>query len=308
MSDKKNTQLTSASSYNVSRMIFSKPAVGTIEGNPPITFRRINISTLNEDGTKGDLVLETEKLFSFGISENINKETNKVNGHVMAICLWNRDGATKAEKEWTDKFTEIVEVCKQYLLDHKDDIEKYDLEPSDLKKFNPLYWKRDKGKIVKDSGPTLYCKLIESKKQDKILTHFYDDENDEPVDPLTISGRYCYVKGAVKIESIFIGNKISLQVKLYEGTVSLIDGGMKRLLSRPLSSTKVERATGVNPMAEDDENEDDNNGKKSEEKEGSLKGSDNEEDEEDEKPRKPVTPVKPKKVKKVPRKTKKSEE
>ena len=34
-------------------------------------------------------------------------------------------------------------------------IEKYDLEKADLKKLNPLYWKREQGKIVEGRGPTL---------------------------------------------------------------------------------------------------------------------------------------------------------
>ena len=43
-------------------------------------------------------------------------------------------------------------------------------------------------------------------------------------------------EGAIKIESIFIGNKISLQVKLYEAVVRRLDQGMRKLLSRPTSS------------------------------------------------------------------------
>ena len=50
MTDNTNTQLTSASGYNTDRMRFSKPQEGKIPDSP-ITFKRISISTVNDDGT-----------------------------------------------------------------------------------------------------------------------------------------------------------------------------------------------------------------------------------------------------------------
>ena len=44
----KNTQLTNASGYDVSRIRFSKPILGSIpDSKPAISFQRINISTQN---------------------------------------------------------------------------------------------------------------------------------------------------------------------------------------------------------------------------------------------------------------------
>ena len=43
-----HTQLTSATGYDVSRMRFSQPVIGTIPNSvPPIVYKRINISTQN---------------------------------------------------------------------------------------------------------------------------------------------------------------------------------------------------------------------------------------------------------------------
>ena len=244
MSD--NIQLTSASGYDVSRMTFSEPQHGSIP-NSPVSFKRINIGTINEDGTAGDLIIPTERVFSFGVSENTG-EDGQVNGYVFPLCLWSRDGATKAEKEWTDTFNNIVEQCKDHLLkdDVKEQTEQFDLERNDLKKFNPLYWKREKGKIVKGTGPTLYAKLIVSKKQNKIVSIFFDEDTDDEVDPLTLLGRYCFSRSAIKFESIFIGNKISLQIKLYESGVKLMQKNMKRLLARPKANPRVQNE---NPLA-----------------------------------------------------------
>lgn len=234
------TELITPIGYDTSRIIFSDPVVGSIPNSKPaINFRRINISTLNDDGTTGELIIPTEEVYSFGVSENTDIETGKTNGYVMALCLHNKNGASEYEKSWVDTFSNIVEKCKDHLLEHREDIEQYELERNDLKKFNPLYYKKDKGKVVEGASPTLYAKLIVSKKHDKIVTVFFDLDTDSDVAALDLLGKYCFAKAAIKIESIFVGNKISLQVKLYECGVRVINYGMKRLLPRPEADSTV---------------------------------------------------------------------
>lgn len=243
-SNTKNTQLTSAKKYDVKKIIFADPFTGKIDGGgkgPNITYNRINISTMNPDGSIGGLVFPTGRLFSFGVQENRDKESNKINGYVLPLCLWDKEKVTKEQKEFTTTFDNIVEHCKKHLISVKEEIGEYDLEMSDLKKFNPLYWKREKGKIVKGTGPTLYAKLIYSKKNKKIITSFFDPNGEtvDPMDPQGIFGKYCWVKGVIKFESIFIGNTISLQVKLYEAEVETVESGMKPLLKRPQAKTRM---------------------------------------------------------------------
>ena len=295
-----NTQLTTASGYKTKNMIFSEAQSGTIPGSlPQINYKRINISTRNQDGTVGELILPTSQLFSFGVSENTDPGSGKVNGYVMPLCLWNRDGPSKEEKDWTETFDSIIEACKDHLVANREEIDQYDLTKSDLKKFNPLYYKKDKGKVIPGTGPTLYAKLIVSKKQEKIVTMFYNYEGDN-VDALSLLGKYCHAKGAVKIESIFIGNKISMQVKLYECEVKLMETGMKRLLRRPNAQKRVLTSNSHNPLLETNNDNDDDT--KIDDNE-SIKSSDDEQDVQS--PPEPV-PEKPKvkrKVKKVVRKT-----
>lgn len=253
----RDNQLTPATDYDVNRMIFSDPVAGSVP-NTPIVYRRVNISTLNKDGSQGDLIFPTERIFSFGVSENINPETKKINGHVFPLCLWDKNGATTAEKAWTDTFERVVEQCKKHLVDNREELELYDLSMSDLKKFNPLYYKKEKGKVVEGAKPTLYAKIIASKKHDKILTQFFNTSG-ESVDPMSLLGKYCYARAAVKIESIFIGSKITLQVKLYEAEVELMESGMRSLLPRPQRKQKMLTGSGtnMNEMREDDEDEGD---------------------------------------------------
>ena len=289
-----NTQLTSADGYQTSNMIFSKPEKGTIPGSG-LTYMRVRLATKYQDGTQGDLILSTDgkELYSYGVQENKSPDGN-VNGHVLPLCMWDRDGPTKVQKQTTDTFNAIVEKCQDWLLKHKDQIEKYDLERGDLKKLNPLYWKREKGKIVEGRGPTLYSKLIESRKHG-ILTTFFDSETDEEIDALSLK-THCFVVPAIRIESIFIGNKISLQVKLYEAVVRTLDRGKKSLL-RPNAKKNVVHTNSVeNALGGDDkeeqlkESEDESSEEESDD--GSLEDSDNS----DVKPKSP-SPIKKKVVK-----------
>lgn len=289
MSNNESTQITPIQGYDVNRIVFSEPISGAIpDSKPKIEFKRINISTQNEDGSRGELILPTTRLFSFGVSENMSQETGKVNGWTFPLCLWNRDGPSEEEKTWTDLFDKIVDKCIDHLIDVKDEIDMFELTKSDLTKskggLNPLYWKKEKhtneqGKtvmrVVPGSGPTLYTKLIFSKKNDKFLSQFFDI-NDEPINALDLMGKYCYTNAAIKIESIFIGSRISLQVKLYEAVVEPTSSGMRRLLARPKAQSKVlehNKNMNSNPFNQDYNNDNDNDNDET----GSLIGSDNEE-------------------------------
>jgi hypothetical protein len=153
-----NTQITPVKGYDTKRMIFSEPISGSIpDSKPKIEFKRINISTQNEDGSVGELILPTSRLFSFGVSENMSQETGKVNGWTFPLCLWSRDGPTDEEKEWTDVFDKVVERCVDHLVENREEIEMFELSKADLTKskggLNPLYWKKEKH--TNDKGKTV---------------------------------------------------------------------------------------------------------------------------------------------------------
>ena len=178
-----NTQLITVDNYIPKQsMIFSKPIVGEIPGSKPkIEFKRINIFTKNEDGTEGELVIPTGRLYSYGVSENRSQETNKIIGYTFPLCLWSRDKPTPEEEKWIDTFNEIVDCCIDHLVDNREEIDKFELERTDLTKtkggLNPLYWKMQKitdeknktfMRKVPDRGPTLYAKLICDQKTRQI--------------------------------------------------------------------------------------------------------------------------------------------
>ena len=249
-----STQLTNINNYiPKQRMIFSKPISGEVPGTKPkIEFKRINIFTKNEDGTEGELVIPTERLYSYGVSENRSQETNKVTGYTFPLCLWSKDEPTPEEEKWINTFNEIVDCCIDHLLENREKIDKFELERNDLTKtkggLNPLYWKMvkitdEKNKTfmrkVEGRGPTLYAKLNYSKREDRFLTKFYNMKTDELMEYKDLMNKRCRAECAIKIESIFIGAKIiSLQVKLYEAYIEpKIE--IKKLLAKPKYEPEV---------------------------------------------------------------------
>lgn len=274
-----NTQLTSAFGYDINNMVFGKPKDGSIP-NSAVAFKRIMIGTRNPDGSSGELVIPTTRVYSYGLAPTTNLQSGKQDGYTMSLCLHNRDSPSKDEKEWVDTFEKIVEHVKTYLIDHRDEIGKYELESSDLKKLSPVFYKRDKGKIV--GPPTLYVKVNQNKKTEEVTTPFCN-ERGEDIDPLSTLNKRCWVTAAIKVESIFIGAKISLQIKLYEASVKVIDNEQKRLLrpSFTSSSNEEEKSVSMNvafanpfsmPSSKEEEEDD-------QEESGSVKGSDDEEEE-----------------------------
>ena len=253
-----HTQLTNFKDYDVNRLVFSNPEVGNIPGSvSKLTFKRIRIATKNPDGTIGDLVLATPPdLMCYGLQEQTDPATGVINGYQFPLVLWNRNNPTDDEKAFTTTIHKICDACKEHLVKARDTIEKYDLELNDLKKFNPLYYKMEKGKIVEGKGPMLYIKTLTSKKDGTIKVHtiFTDGETNEVISPMDLMGKRCYVRGAIKIESIFIGTKISLQLKLFEAQVKVIDSAFKSLLNPNVIINRDEKKTETPLITTDGDN------------------------------------------------------
>ena len=230
----KNTQLTQIENYNTSNLIFSKVQEFPIPGSDTgLVYKRISVGTVNPDGTKGDLIIKTPKCFSFGVSENINDNTGLVDGYSVPLCLKSRDGWAGTEKEFYDSFMEIIEAMKTHCLkeDVKEDMGKFDMVYTDLRKLDPIYRKKDKkGRIMDDAGPVLYPKALMNKKTGNMMTTFYEENkfnaDGEPTEidfkelvSNKIIKNYCYTTAALKIESIYVGQSLSLQVKVIEADV-----------------------------------------------------------------------------------------
>ena len=211
-------QLTSIQDFNPQSIIFNEEKEYNVK-DLKIKYKRIPIETVYPDGKKGPLVIETPFLFSFGVNEKKDQNTNKLVGYSIPVCLWEKDSSPNLTEEQFYRFLcKITEICQKYLE------EEYGPElASSLSE--PLYYKqieytdkKGKKKTKRDSSAAsvLYAKLIYSSKLKKILSIF-QVKGKKKVTPFNYLNQYCNVKMALIIEGIFISKTVtSLQIKVHE--------------------------------------------------------------------------------------------
>jgi len=251
----KSTQLTDVMEFSsdvntmktqIQKRLIMEAVKSQIPGSS-LSFYRLMLSIRNTDGSVGDLIIDLDRSFSFGVGETRDLANNNLNGYTISVSMYDREGATDKQMRTVQFINCLSDVVKDYLLtdEGKASVENWDLEAPLLKKVNPLYFKRDKGKIVEGSSPTFYPKLMYYKaskdkngkeREPRIGTKFYlEDEVDEngdsqEVNPLEFVGVRCHVTPAVKFENVYVASKVSMQCKVYEANVKAADSGPKRLL------------------------------------------------------------------------------
>ena len=256
-----SNSLVPTASFKASNIVYSKPEVNTIPGQK-LSYQRIRLN-YEDDDNLSDLIIESPaNLLCWGLTEQHDMVSGQLSGYQLPICLWSKNGPTEEEKNFTDMIEAICQHTKQYLVNNCESIGKYDLEMADLKKFNPLYWKMEKGQRVEDKGPTLYAKCMYSKKSEKFNTVFVNENLNSNVNPLSILNKQCHVKFALKIESIYIGTKISLQVKLCEVLFRPKENVLRSLLAptaviRDVSLLENEKVqnTDINEVVEEEQDD-----------------------------------------------------
>jgi hypothetical protein len=215
------TRLSDAGNFDTNNIIFKEPEDISFTDN---VFRKIKIYVRNPDGSIGDLVFSAPKqLFSFGIQELMDGQGN-TNGYIMPISLWKKKEPSPGEEKFIDTLNQIVSLALEQVHRYVDS------GAIDTKRFSPLSFKKNSDKEEDKKSPILYTKLIYNKRDQKISSLFFDEATNEEIDPLNILNKKCYVTAAIKIESIFIGDKITLQIKLYEAIVRVLKHN-RRLLT-----------------------------------------------------------------------------
>ena len=191
-----------------------------------IKYKRIKIEVNYPNGKKGPLVVETPLLFSFGVSENKDQKTGKLNGYSVPVCLWDRDGVpNKKELSFFEVLNNIISLCQKHLeVEYGPDLASSMPSPFYFKTITYTDKKgREKTKKDDSSAPILYAKLIYSEKTKKILSLF-KGKGGRDLNPLKYLNQYCNVKLALIIEGIFISKNVtSLQIKVHECYVKQLE-------------------------------------------------------------------------------------
>ena len=210
-------QLSSYENITQENIIFNKTKEYKVKDSK-IKYKRIPIEVKYPNGKKGALVVQTPLLFSFGVSENKDQKTGRLNGYSVPVCLWDRDSVPdQKELAFFETLNNVVLMCQKHLENE------FGPELSSLS--NPFYYKRieytdkkgrEKTKRDDSSAPILYAKLIYSEKSRKILSLFKGKGGCD-LNPFKYINQYCNVKLALIIEGIFISKTVtSLQIKVHE--------------------------------------------------------------------------------------------
>ena len=184
-----------------------------------IKYKSIPIEVKYPNGKKGALVIETPLLFSFGVNEKKNQETNKLVGYSIPVCLWAKDSEPHTkEKAFFDATNNVVAMCRLHLESE------YGADLASTLS-SPFYYKQEehtdkkgqkKTRIDPSAAPVLYAKLIYSEKSKKILSLF-KTKGKKDLNPFRYIDQYCNLRMSLIIEGVFISKTVtSLQIKVHE--------------------------------------------------------------------------------------------
>ena len=80
--------------------------------NSKLKYERIKIERKLSNGKTTPLVVETPFLFTFGISERKDQETNKINGYSIPVCLWKKDAEpNQKETNFLNIIKKVQDLC-----------------------------------------------------------------------------------------------------------------------------------------------------------------------------------------------------
>ena len=187
--------------------------------NSQIKYQRIKIERKFLNGKLTPLVVETPFLFSFGISERKDQETNKVSGYSIPVCLWKKDAEpSQKETNFLNIINKVQDLCQDHLSREYGESQATSL--SDVLYYKQIEYPDKKGKTKKEkdktSVPNLYVKLIYSSDTKKFSTIFRVKGKKE-IKPLDYKDKYFNTTMAIIFDSIYLGrNNVSIQVKTHE--------------------------------------------------------------------------------------------
>ena len=182
-------------------------------------YERIKIERKLPNGKTTPLVVATPFLFSFGISERKDQETNKINGYSIPVCLWTKDSEpNQKETNFLNIIKKVQDLCQDHLSREYGENEATSI--SDMLYYKQVEYVDKKGKTKKkkdeSSSPVLYVKLIYSSETKKFSTIFRV-KGEQEVKPLEYKDKSFNTRMAIIFDSIYLGGKsISIQVKAHE--------------------------------------------------------------------------------------------
>ena len=232
----------------------SKLSIGGIySATKPIQYQKIPLYYEYPTG-KGPVFLRTPALYSYGVCENKDPQTQKLTGYSMSFLGFNAKNGMASEEE--RKFIEVTEKISKFIQDQ-------------VTKMTPLLKKGGRTKkittedlsIFKNksedlgSAPLFFGKLFA--KNSEIISLFYAKRTKEDIingvksvkgnkmlvekNPLEYVRKKCFAIASLKIEGVFIGSQIeSIQVKVPEVTITKLSPSFQSIMGEDLVLGEME--------------------------------------------------------------------
>ncbi len=237
------TELIDLTTFPVGQLFFDAPQEMEIQqGNKTIKYYKVNVGAQQQSGV-GEFVFDIPFFcHSFGVEEFQN-EAGKPTNHNVSLSIIDMNASPEEQEvqlNWVKSFHAIMERIKDHLISIKKEIKKPTLDKSDLKTLNPIKQAVDDDGNPKGNAWYFSPKLMERKiynKEDpsdvqiKIETEFFlESDPDTKISPLEfLNKKHFKFRGAIKLENVYVGSKISLQCKIYDGVVRPVTNERKRM-------------------------------------------------------------------------------
>ena len=175
----------SSEKFDINDLVFGELSEGELRDGT--NFKKTPISVKRLDESVGPLIMVSETCFSFGVQKD-----SKYESFTIPLMLCDRDEPTREQKLFVKAIRDIISAC------------------------NPkscFYGNED--------NPILYLKIDFDMRCGEFTTKCYerktmeDKKSTKEIKPEKYIGKYCLAKVAMRIDSIFVVNSATLQIKAH---------------------------------------------------------------------------------------------
>lgn len=203
-------QLTDIENFDFNRIVFSEPQYNNNNGSIMI---RIGLSNANNDSINDMIISSPPNMLSFGLQEIKEKDVDNVVAYQLPLCFHNKSKMTLIESKFIEFIDKLTNICFDIA---KQELSHYNTTEEDITYIHPIIYKKQSNDNV---GPILYIKMLLNRYNNQFISVFIDEKTNQEVDPLVFLNKKSFVTAAIKIESIIIGKKITLRMKIYEAVI-----------------------------------------------------------------------------------------
>lgn len=261
--------------FDPERIMTSDPAIKDVPPPGAGKYRTVKLRYKHNDGTQGPILLQLGEKYCYGVTpDNLDKDGQprkdkegnllKMRNYQVSMPMHEKNGPNESEQLEIDLLDNLREYAQNYAVTNKKKLGKGPLGSKEIsntvksilfrkKKSEEEIAELDEGDSMyrDDYTPQLYSKLIYWAKDKRCDTTFYGP-GDKEMDPRKIEGPFFLIP-TLQIDSLYIGDKISYQHQIYDGTVRFKESRKRERLAP--KNTQVETETEGDNNEENNDNE-----------------------------------------------------